>query len=104
MKARVSGLPGYEWDENSLNYQIRTHLVIGSVFQAEKLGLTGEDYAWIVEGRPEERWWTAEQGGCSAERLSSAAEGVILVSALHQYSSSKPHLSPIVSMRILVLR
>uniref|UniRef100_T1HAH4 G_PROTEIN_RECEP_F3_4 domain-containing protein n=1 Tax=Rhodnius prolixus TaxID=13249 RepID=T1HAH4_RHOPR len=51
--------------------------------EAYRLGVYSPDYAWVVQGRPSDRWWSSTtQCGFN---LAAAADGLILVSSYNSF-------------------
>ncbi|XP_073978361.1 gamma-aminobutyric acid type B receptor subunit 3 isoform X3 [Rhodnius prolixus] len=79
-------------DQLEVLRDLDTRIIIGSfshemapkVFcEAYRLGVYSPDYAWVVQGRPSDRWWSSTtQCGFN---LAAAADGLILVSSYNSF-------------------
>ncbi|XP_034243018.1 gamma-aminobutyric acid type B receptor subunit 2-like [Thrips palmi] len=57
------------------------------------LGVVGEDYAWVLQGAPEDTWWGEDESSdaaCEAGRLKDAVEGLLLVSSYGRSPGDTP--------------
>lgn len=70
--------------------------------QVYKLRMYGADYAWILQGGPDDVWWInsttqSDATDCSPQQLAEATEGLILVSSHNSIVGTDPSLSGLVS-------
>ncbi|KAK3930424.1 Gamma-aminobutyric acid type B receptor subunit 2, partial [Frankliniella fusca] len=61
-----------------------------TVAQALGLGVVGEDYAWVLQGAPEDAWWASADFSCEAGSLGDAVEGLLLVSSYGRSPGDTP--------------
>ncbi|XP_024086460.1 gamma-aminobutyric acid type B receptor subunit 1 isoform X1 [Cimex lectularius] len=75
-------------DQLKILRELDTRIIIGSfshsvapkVFcEAYSLGMYGEDYAWLIQGRPKDRWWMKTD--VCGDNLSKATNGIIFIAS-----------------------
>ena len=62
--------------------------------------MVGEDYAWVLQGAPDDSWWGPDFA-CEAGSLKDAVEGLLLVSSYGRSPGDTPSESGLVSARDL---
>ncbi|KAE8743833.1 hypothetical protein FOCC_FOCC009543 [Frankliniella occidentalis] len=86
-------------DQLTLLKDLDTRIILGSfsrevapnIFcKALGLGVVGEDYAWVLQGAPEDAWWTSPDFSCEAGSLGDAVEGLLLVSSYGRSPGETP--------------
>ncbi|XP_047002677.1 gamma-aminobutyric acid type B receptor subunit 2 [Schistocerca americana] len=89
-------------DQMRMLRDLDTRIIIGSFSQqvapkifceAYQLGMFGGDYAWILQGGPDSRWWRNASAPCPPTQLAAAVEGLLLVSSHNRLVGSAPAIS-----------